>query len=405
MWNKKLGYYTVGNKQFEKKIEALLYATKVYYQLININKSITPMSIVKWVFNDEVFSSYDWTIEPSNTLKYFYHKRAKQLREIYDYIIISYSGGADSHNIVMSFLDQGLHIDELYVIMMEKNTNEWTTLNTNSKKPVLSYVSDNYLQTVPRLKEIISKSPNTKIRYLDMTDLVPKVFRSYKDASWVLNMREELNPVDVTRYAYSFFSEFKKSLDKYQNVGILVGIDKPRILIDSFTKQVFFRFTDRLTNAIPIGQYIKEYTNTTTEFFYWSPDSCDLMCKQAHTVKKWLRANPNLQNFYLNTPMPSLLFSNVVDVNRVFSERLLVPIIYDTWNKSWFQSTKNSRDWFLECDNWFIKGAAGTTEHSIWLEGIKYIIDNIRPYIESPSGFPDHFSKWYKDYYVGNLYN
>lgn len=402
--NKKLGYYTVGNKQFDKKIEALLYATKVYYLL---GKTHEPKSLVRWYFNDDVFSQYDWKIEPEQSLKTLYHQRAKQLRALYDYIIISYSGGADSHNIVMSFLDQGLHIDELYVLMMERDTNEWTSIDINNPSSSLSYVSDNYFQTVPRLKEITNRSPNTKIRYLDMTKLIYKVFQDFKDPSWVLNMREELNPTDVTRYAYSYFSEFRKSLDKYKSVGMLVGIDKPKIVVDSSDGLVYLKFVDRLTNAVPIGEYIKEYSNTTTEFFYWSPDACDLICKQAHTVKKWLEATPDMLRFYASRP--SMLMDknlgNAIDYGRVFTERMLVPIIYDTWNSQWFQATKNSRDWFLECDNWFIKGAIGTLEHAKWLEGIKYIVNNARPYIQSPAGFPDSFIPWSKHYCIGKLYN
>lgn len=402
--NKKLGYYTVGKQQFEKKIEALLYATKVYYLL---GKTHEPKSLVHWYFNDDVFSQYDWKIEPEQSLKTLYHQRAKQLRALYDYIIISYSGGADSHNIVMSFLDQGLHIDELYVLMMERDTNEWTSIDINNPSSSLSYVSDNYFQTVPRLKEITNRSPNTKIRYLDMTKLIYKVFQDFKDPSWVLNMREELNPTDVTRYAYSYFSEFRKSLDKYKSVGMLVGIDKPKIVVDSSDGLVYLKFVDRLTNAVPIGEYIKEYSNTTTEFFYWSPDACDLICKQAHTVKKWLEATPDMLRFYASRP--SMLMDknlgNAIDYGRVFTERMLVPIIYDTWNSQWFQATKNSRDWFLECDNWFIKGAIGTPEHAKWLEGIKYIVNNARPYVQSPAGFPDSFIPWSKHYCIGKLYN
>ena len=402
--NKKLGYYTVGNKQFEKKIEALIYATNIYYLL---DKSYNPKSLIHWYFNDEVFNDYNWSIEPEQSLKTLYHQRARQLREQYDYIIISYSGGADSHNIVMSFLDQGLHIDELYVLMMERDTNEWTSIDINNTSSSLSYVSDNYFQTIPRLKEITNRSPNTKIRYLDMADIVFKVFDNFRDPSWVLNMREELNPTDVARYAYSYYPEFKKSLDKYKSVGILLGVDKPKIVVDSNTGLVYLKFVDRLTNVVPIAEYIKEYTNTTTEFFYWNPDACDMLCKQAHTVKRWLENNPGMLRFYASRP--SMLMDknlgNGIDYGRVYTERMLIPVIYDTWDITWFQATKNSRDWFLECDNWFIKGAKGSKEHYTWLEGIKYIINNTKPYIQSPTGFPDSFTPWSKHYCIGKLYN
>lgn len=400
--NKKLGYYSVGSKIFDKKIEALIYATKIYK---NFKDKVSATSLISWNFNDEIFYRYNWELEPKLSLKDLYQKRAKALREKYDYVIISYSGGADSHNIVMSFLDQGLFIDELYVLMVSHGSSQWNVLDINNTNSTTSYVMDNYYQTLPRLKEILNKSPGTKIRYLDMTKLVFDVFKEYKDASWVLNMREELNPADVTRYNYSYFSDFKKTLDKHKHVGVIVGIDKPRIVIDSNTKLVYTKFIDRLTNAVPIGEYIREYSNTVVEFFYWSPDACDLLCKQAHVVKKWLEINKHMQGFFENNPAPVITYGNTlgVDYNRVFSERMLRSILYDNWHPSWFQATKNSRDWFLECDNWFIKGAKGTKEHSIWLEGIKYIIDNTDPYISKDIAFPDSFLKWHKSYCIGRL--
>ena len=100
--NKNLGYYTVGNREFFSKIQACIHATTTNQDPI-------------WHFNNDVFNNFDWTIEPSETLDELYNARARQLREEYDYVALSYSGGSDSHNILMSFLRQGLHIDELII--------------------------------------------------------------------------------------------------------------------------------------------------------------------------------------------------------------------------------------------------------------------------------------------------
>lgn len=402
--NKKLGYYTVGNKQFEKKIEALICATKVYYLL---DKTQEAKSLVRWYFNDEIFEQYNWTVEPEQSLKTLYHQRAKQLRGQYDYIIVSYSGGADSHNIVMSFLDQGLHIDELYVVTKDRGNNQITNEDISSS---MSYSSDIYFQTIPRLKDILIKAPNTKIQYLEMTDLVFKTFSAYKDASWVLNMREELNPVDVTRFAFSNNISTKKILDKGLKIGVVLGIDKPRIRIDALTGAVYIVFADRQTNGLPIKEHIEEYSNATVEFFYWSPDACDLLCKQAHVLKKWLELCPDMRPFYtINSGFKSLkgdtTLGQLNNTNIPFSERFVVPIIYDNWDNSWFQANKSERDWFPDTDYWFIKGAKDTREHNIWLEGVKYIATHAFPYIRSPEGFPDRFVRWHKNYYIGNLHN
>lgn len=396
--NKKIGYYTVGNQIFEKKIQALIYATKIFNALKTNGKLIDPKTLVKWNFNDDVFSQYDWTKEPDESLKQLYYKRARYLREKYDYIVISYSGGSDCHNIVTAFLEQGLHIDELVVVSLDKGAYD-VSIDEKNTSAVFSHASENKFQAIPRLKEIKDKSPGTNIKYVDMTNLVFDVFSKNKDASWILNMREELNPVDVTRYNYSYFPEFRKTLDRFQNVGVLVGIDKPRIIIDSDTKFVYTRFLDRLTNIIPIKEYIQEYTNTTVEFFYWSPDACDVLCKQAHVVKKWLEINESIQFFYETKPKYHLTYDQI----RIFNERILRSILYDNWNPNWFQSDKPRRDWFTEADNWFIKGAIGTKEHSIWLQGIKYVIDNTTPFLQKWGNTPDSFMHWHKDYCIGKL--
>ena len=394
--NRKLGFYQVFDKTFDKKIQALFYATTLYKQL---GKQIDPKLLVKWNFNDDVFGNYSWQTEPDKTLKELYYQRARYLRETYDYIIISYSGGSDCHNIVMSFLEQGLLIDELFVVMVDQAARPNSVITLGNTSAELAHFSDNFLQTIPRLKEISVQSPRTKIRYVDVSNLIFEVFNQSKDASWILNMREELNPIDVTRYKYSSFVEFRKSLDKFQRVGILVGIDKPKVIIDSDTRYIYTRFLDRLTNTIPIGEYITEYTNTEIEFFYWSPDACDMLCKQAHIVKKWLEQNKKLQPFYETKPKYLVSYNQ----SRVFNERLLRSILYSNWHNDWFQADKNKRDWFTESDFWFIEGAANTNAHSIWMQGIKYVIDNASPYVQKYNNVPDSFVQWTKDYCIGKL--
>ena len=98
--NKKLGFYTIGTSVFESKIQACILANKV---LKEMNQSIHPLRLLQWNFNDEVFEAYDWTKEPEKTLDQLYDARARDIREKYDHVIVSYSGGADSHNMLMAF--------------------------------------------------------------------------------------------------------------------------------------------------------------------------------------------------------------------------------------------------------------------------------------------------------------
>ena len=159
--------------------------------------------------------------------------------------------------------------------------------------------------------------------------------------------------------------------------------------------------SDLLTNIIPIGEYITEYTNTIIEFFYWSPDACDIICKQAHTIKKWLETNPSIQYFYETKPKYPITPKNH-ELARVLNDRALRNVLYTNWNANWFQANKVKRDWFNESDSWFIHGAKGTKEHLVWLKGIKYIVDNTKPFIQNINA-PDAFFHWEKYYCIGKL--
>jgi hypothetical protein len=213
-------------------------------------------------------------------------------------------------------------------------------------------------------------------------------------------MREELNPIDVTRYNYLHFSEFRKNIDKGKKVGIIMGIDKPKVLIDK-NNFVYLRFSDRLTNISPVGEYMKDYTNTTIEYFYWSPDACDILCKQAHVIKKFLETNPSYRPFFqINPLIPN--FNSIANF-RLFNERILRPILYTTWNKNWFQANKGVFDWFTDFDTWFIEGHAHTKQHEVWKEGLKYVVKNAKPYVNKNSNFYDGLVTLHNDYKIGSL--
>jgi hypothetical protein len=381
MINKKLGYYTVDQLEFDSKIQACLYANKTNQE-------------VKWHFNEKIFESYNWSVEPELTLDQLYDRRTRQLREEYDYIIVSYSAGADSHNIIESFLRQGLHIDELIINTMEKGSSKTTVIDPNVKNAE-NAASEHYLQTLPRLKEIQNRAPKTKITILDLTDYLLESWLSIGDARWVMDKREGLNPLNVTRFNYIHFSDVRKQFDKDKKIGLILGVEKPRTFIHSNNK-FYIRFTDRATNIITIAEHIEEYTNSVVEYFYWSPDSCDILCKQAHVIKKWLEANPQYQHLWFHKNMTA-------DTFRLIHERMLRTLVYTTWDDNWFQSNKATKDWYSEFDSWFIEGHKGSRQHDIWLEGINYVRDHATNFINREHGYDDGLKIFAYNFPVGEM--
>ena len=80
----KFGFYRVGEYQTYSRIEAIEYATK--------NKKD-----IHWNYNDEVFSKVDFSRDIDISLDELYKLRCRQIRNSYDYIVLFYSGGSDSH--------------------------------------------------------------------------------------------------------------------------------------------------------------------------------------------------------------------------------------------------------------------------------------------------------------------
>ena len=88
----KHGYYLVDGIKTFSKFEA--------WQLSNNNTDN-----IKFIFNDDLFSTYDWSKEPEEDIYELYRRRAYQLRKDYDYIVLLYSGGIESQVMLETFLE------------------------------------------------------------------------------------------------------------------------------------------------------------------------------------------------------------------------------------------------------------------------------------------------------------
>ena len=381
MINKALGFYVCNGQEFSSKIRALLYSNEV-------NKP------VEWIFNDRVFQSYDWTIEPEETLDQLYDKRARELRAQYDYVILSYSGGADSHNILMSFVRQGLHIDEILVNHFEKAAGKFVDLNP-ANKDAKNAGAEHYLQTLPRLKEISPRIPKTKITLVDMSDHLFGLMENTGDASWILTKREGINPAGATRFNYLHLGEVRKKFDKEKSICMIVGVEKPRASIGR-DGNLIMRFVDRAANQQTVSEHLKDYTNSTAEFFYWSPDSVRMLIKQGHVIKKYLSANPAMQQHWY---APNITFETV----RLVHERILRTLMYSTWDNSYWQADKSTSDWHSEFDLWFKEGYADSRAVNVWREGVEYVNTTLANHVNASGDGLKHFHKYYDCGPVANL--
>ena len=314
----------------------------------------------------------------------------------YDYVILSYSGGSDSHNILESFLRQGLFIDEIvtnwalditsnYIVTDEKVKDAW---NNNAEF---------YLHTKNQLDYIKNKSPNTRITLLDTSKSILDSLLNNLNVDWTDNKNDVFSATGAFQWNPLYFSELRKRLDKLNRVAYVIGIDKPRLIIKE--NKLYLYFLDKPTGIVPIQENIIEYTNITTVFFYWSPNSCDLLCKQAHTVLKYIKASNDTIKKIWKSMDPIFI--------RKVQEILLRNILYTTWDNNWFQVNKTLQDWNCEWDYWFTKGMTDSKEYAIWLDGIKVLKPRVSNFIRynndgSINGTNPYLSKFYHVGSIGN---
>ena len=361
--NKKLGYYLVDNEIYYNKYQALLEATK---------KNQTP----RWFFNEDIFMRYSWHVEPEKSLEELYRQRAQQLRDQYDYIRIEASGGSDSTTVIFSFLLNNIHIDEVVFRYpksadrgMVGNAKDLRSENTLSEwefaaKPLLDWISVNY--------------PQVKITVHDYAkDLVQEA--ESKDETWVFRTRHYLQPGHVNKYQVLANDDHKQLAEKNLRICVLWGVDKPKITLKD--NKFFLYFYDG--QASHSDQVVDEYSNITNEFFYWSPDACDLLAKQAHVIKNWFEMpeHVNMQNVL---QWPNGNFSH-----RTLYEQIIKSIIYSKYDLQTFQTYKPTNNVYNEMDYWFHHNFKNTKAYDVWQSGINYLVTNLdSSFIEEIHGRP-----------------
>jgi len=245
----------------------------------------------KWNYNDEFFSSYNWTREPEPHINELYRRRALQLRNDYDYLVVYYSGGYDSSNLLYAFLDNNIHIDELCVFYssLDKESNQYEELSSI---------------TLDKLSVIKQQYPNLKIRMLDYgPDFFgwDKILSSAGYGQDLIDMFG--NFFTVNRFVVDNFhqsvEEWRKIIDSGKKLAWVFGSDKP--MIRYLDHAWIFNFHDGIVSSCitPYRQYIDQGNIGTHEFFYWAPthECAQIIIKQCHLLKAALSQSAQ-QDFF-----------------------------------------------------------------------------------------------------------
>ena len=352
----KLGHYEIGGKIFWDKPSALIEGSK-----LNLK-----MDDLKWNFNEETFSKFDWSNEPPGDIRDYYKLRARQIREKYDYIILNLSGGGDSTTVLYSFIQAGLFVDEVMVRHATVATKNFKSDRRNFN-PANEF-SEFEFAAMPILKWLSTVSPQTKITIHDFSkDVLDDTI--VWDENFIYWTGDYVTPGCIVRYNNATNLETLRTFDKGKKVAIIFGTDKPKF----FTHQgnCYFYFVDRVVHSAVPSSVNNGFTNTNVELFYWSPDLPALIAKQCHTIKRWFELPENQRLSYMLD-----FWWQTSSANRTAYEWVIKSIIYPDYDLGTFQCDKPIKSVYQEWDFW-LENFKDSNGYKTFMRGKDFLYKNI----------------------------
>jgi hypothetical protein len=310
-------YYKVREKKFNSKFDALLEATR-------LKDNIT------FHYYDEVFEKFDKSLLGKQNLNNLYKQRAQQLREEYDYLILYFSGGADSYNILRTFIDNGIKLDEICVkwpmAVVDKQL-----YNPNTKdKSAFNYLSEWDYAIKPVLDEIKISHPEIKIEIADWSeDFDLKIFNedNFKKANaW--------NDVEIG-FTLAVSKNEIPLIDTGKKVASIYGIDKPLVALVNGNWLCSF-----LDTSIGIGTPL-DHNSNSVEYFYWTSKMPLLPLEQAYALCTYLDQHPEIKKFFYTESYLTFTLAEKQMAVQIQND-IIKSVIYTTWDSK-FQTDKPLR--------------------------------------------------------------
>lgn len=323
-----LGHYRVGQTKYPS------------YQKVQACKDATTRKLpITFTFYDEVWDSLVLRPPPSIPLDALYTLRAQQLRNKYSWVTLNYSGGSDSHNILMTFLNNKIHLDEVLVkwskVPKDRNWYSPTRLTGTAKdslaewdyaiKPTLDWLAKEHpeikVTVIDYMEDFLSIDNNVDsvLAKLDSIGLSRGVLGSYVQRA---SPKVEEHVLASKKFACSVF-----------------GVEKP--VLERRGSKLYFKFTDVGTETAVLQH---EDLRATTELFYWSPDLPELAYSQAIEAAIFVTKHPKLN--------PLLESSNELPVVALSVNEMHTALKSVLYKKTWtpkFQAPKpnvSRSDWW-----------------------------------------------------------
>jgi hypothetical protein len=372
----KLGVYRVGDFKFHSKVEAIDSHTKTGIHL-------------HWDFNEAVFSCYDWTKEPTESISELYRRRAQQLRDKYDYIVLMFSGGADSTTVLRSFLDNDIKLDEVASYMNYQATGDRDHF----------FNAEIFRVTIPLAEQLKTQYPWLKHRVIDLTEIIINHYNK-TNYDWFYDMNTCFSPNSTSKESLPLkIKEWADIIHSGKKFCVLYGHDKPRVTHEN--GKFLFKFLDLIDNAATVKS-IAGQQPYTDELFYWSADLPEILIKQGHLIKNYL-SRPNMQNLpFISQKKSDLAYREINGVKHWLSNHGVHSLIYPGWDIQTFTNGKSSGPIFTERDDWFFDLSRQHNINQTWWTGFNELWKLVPDHWKNDPADMNRGLKacWSKNYYL-----
>ena len=329
--NNRFGCWISGGITFDSKFEALTYANQ------------TNNGSISYYYHNHVWQSVDRSLLGKIPLTILYKERAQQLRDTYDYLVLHYSGGSDSHNILHTFLTNNIKLDEV-TVRWSKTLRDGKLYTPNNVDTSARNAASEWDYTIkPTLDWLAQAHPNIKINIVDYGSNL-SVVKSSKLENTLLKKNPARFAGGTTAMLMDpTVRDHLLSIDK-KSIAHIFGIEKP--ILNHANNTISMQFLDTIfEHTVPIRD---AEDGSVVEPFYWTPDMPLLPMEQAYQSALYFKANIKHQQALWTDELRS-----PTDAGKQFEDQSNVhkAILYkDSWDNRKFQVGKpnlSRSDWYF----------------------------------------------------------
>lgn len=322
---------------------------------------------MEWNFNKQYYSNFDWTQEPAESIQELYRRRAQDIRDRYDYVVIWYSGGPDSWNILNTFLKNDIKIDEIAHFMgYDGDKDKRSALN-----------EEIFYTAIPTTQKILEQYPDIRHRVVDLSHIYPDLFSRPDIATEFLYSIKAV--ASANSFARSYMREYVKDYKDIINSGkrmcFIWGTEKPRLLhLNGKFHAMFLDFPSETHSRL---QGL-DSTGYFDEWFYWAPETAHMVAKQCHMIMK-LYKNETADSHYMTNRATHYVCASPT-TGKFLNKDIYHTLIYPGWDVNTLVGPKPANLLVANRDNWFIYSGKDTHQSVYnYQSALKAVIDKFGP--------------------------